>query len=129
MPNPFPLQNTAYSVNFNVNGPPLFEHDVRDCIGMAWEELLHDMIQSEETSISPFPRSFAYNHGTVHLSIRRAAANPNFVLSYGDIKKVLQAFLWKMDQEGFHRRSATIVITATGATVGRTVIARLLAES
>ena len=126
LPNPYPVPNKPFSLNFHPPGVGLRVGDIIGCINRAQDIILAHIALHGDTPIPELPdESLAATFHTVRFKIARHAAPGSYVLSYRDTIPTLKAFGAKMSREGFHGLLADIILTQDGALLGSAVMYRV----
>ena len=125
LPNPYPVPDRAFSVDFAADEPELPQSDADGCIFLAYHHVMEHIRQHGDGPIPPSPRALLYTFRTVDLGIDRLDVPHQFALTYNDTMTILFAFAVKMRREGYRSYFAEIIQTQGGGHLGDALISRV----
>ena len=98
MPNPYPVPDRSFSIDFASQERDIREVDARRCLSLAFEEVLQHIYLHGDGVI---PIHMSWTHGTAEFEIGMLPPPPPPVLSYNDTLAIIDAFSMKARQDGY----------------------------
>lgn len=129
IPNPYPVPDTAFSLDFQMGEFMLVRRDVVGCINYAYSVIVDHINQHGDTPIPRDPAPLKVISDTVEFSILSIIAPHLPVVSYSDTLAILRAFAMKMSRNGYRSWFALIVTTEGGDHIGGALITQVQEES
>ncbi|KAL9011739.1 MAG: hypothetical protein Q9173_003447, partial [Seirophora scorigena] len=125
LPSPYPVPDTAFTIDFDQNDrefPALPAADVDSCISYALETVIKDIRRegdgpiSSELDIDCYPRN---------LQLTVTSFSEDVGISYNDTIAIMTALSLKMRRDGYRARFGEIVAAGTGNPRGEVWLQRL----
>ncbi|KAL8654036.1 MAG: hypothetical protein Q9210_001754 [Variospora velana] len=116
VPNPYPLPNSAYSIDFHApdtQASPLPAGEVRTCISRARARITKQLAEHGDGPLPYSYASFLYRYRSVYLLIGCPLEPADRRLHYSDALAVVTACAVKTTHEGYHSRVGDVFNTAT----------------
>ncbi|KAL8907308.1 MAG: hypothetical protein Q9207_001485 [Kuettlingeria erythrocarpa] len=119
IPNPYPLPNTPFSIDFDEPGLPIRYRDAQACIRHARHQIQQFINEHGGGGDLPF-REYHYNSVAWGIDPVAPAAGP--ALKWDDADAILLAFTLKLNGVGYRSYWARVVLTQGGELVGSAAI-------
>ncbi|KAI4200317.1 MAG: hypothetical protein LQ346_002395 [Caloplaca aetnensis] len=119
IPNPYPLPNTPFSIDFDEPGLPIRYRDAQGCIRHARRQVQRYINVHGGHVDLPF-REYHYN--SVSWGIAPVAPTAGPALKWNNADAILLAFTLKLNGVGYRSYWARIILTQGGEVVGSAAI-------